>query len=37
MDDFNEYIIPLLNKIDELTPLSHGNNERGNQGDEDIE
>ena len=35
MDDLNEYIMPLLNKIDELTPLSHGNNERGNQGDED--
>jgi hypothetical protein len=37
MDDLNEYIMPLLNKIDELTPLSHGNNERGNQGDKDFE
>jgi hypothetical protein len=35
MDDLNEYIMPLLNKIDELIPLSDGNNERGNQGDED--
>ena len=32
-DDLNEYILPLLNKIDELTPLRNGNNERRNQGD----
>ena len=36
-DNLNEYILPLLNKIDELTPLRNGNNERRNQGDEDFE
>lgn len=36
-DELNDYILPLLNKIDELTPLRDGNNERRNQGDEDIE
>ena len=36
-EDLNEYILPLLNKIDELTPLRNGNNERRNQGDEDFE
>jgi hypothetical protein len=36
-DELNDYIMPLLNKIDELTPLRDGNNERRNQGDEDIE
>jgi hypothetical protein len=31
-----DYIQPLLNKIDELTPLKeNGNNKRRNQGDED--
>ena len=30
-----EYIQPLLNKIDELTPLKDGDNKRRNQGDED--
>jgi len=35
IDELIEYIQPLLNKIDELTPLKDGNNERGNQGDED--
>ena len=35
VDDLNEYITPILANIDQLTPLSHGNNERGNQGDED--
>ena len=34
-NEFSEYIAPILSKIDQLTPLSHGNNERGNQGDED--
>ena len=33
--DFNDYIRPFMRKIDELTPLKYGNNERGNQGDED--
>ena len=36
-DELNDYIMPLLNKIDELTPLRDGNNERRNKGDEDIE
>lgn len=36
-DELNEYILPLLSKIDELTPLKNGNNERRNQGDEDFE
>lgn len=36
-DEFNEYILPLLSKIDEITPLRNGNNERRNQGDEDFE
>ena len=36
--DVNEYIQPLLKKINELTPLSeNGYHERGNQGDEDFE
>ena len=34
-EEFNEYLKPILSKIDEITPLSHGNYERGNQGDED--
>jgi hypothetical protein len=34
-NDFIEYVKPMLSKIDEITPLSHGNNKRGNQGDED--
>lgn len=34
--ELTEYIQPLLNKIDELTPLKeNGNNKRRNQGDED--
>ena len=34
--ELNKYIQPLLNKIDEITPLKeNGDNERGNQGDED--
>ena len=36
-DELNEYILPLLSKIDDITPLNNGNNERRNQGDEDIE
>jgi hypothetical protein len=36
-DELNEYILPLLSKIDEITPLRNGNNERRNQGDEDFE
>ena len=34
-NDETIYIKPILSIIDQLTPLSHGNNERGNQGDED--
>jgi hypothetical protein len=34
-NEFTKYMQPILNKIDEITPLSHGNYERGNQGDED--
>ena len=34
-NDFTEYIKPILSKIDEITPLSHGNHKRRNQGDED--
>jgi hypothetical protein len=33
--ELTEYIQPLLNKIDELTPLKDGDNKRRNQGDED--
>lgn len=34
--ELTEYIQPLLNKIDEITPLKeNGDNKRGNQGDED--
>jgi len=28
---------PILTKIDEITPLSHVNYKRGNQGDKDFE
>lgn len=35
--EFIEYMKPILDKIDQITPLSHGNYERGNQGDEDFE
>jgi len=34
-ETFNSYLIPFLNKINELTPLKYGDNERRNQGDED--
>jgi len=34
-EDFNEYLKPILQNINELTPLSDGDYERGNQGDED--
>lgn len=35
-DDLIEYIQPLLNKIDEITPLKeNGNNERDNIGNDD--
>jgi hypothetical protein len=37
MEEFVEYMKPILSKIDELTPLKNGNNERRNQGDEDFE
>ena len=37
LEEFVEYISPILAKIDEITPLSHGNHKRGNQGDEDFE
>lgn len=33
--EFNDYLRPYLTKIDELTPLKNGNNERGNNRDED--
>jgi hypothetical protein len=33
--DFNEYLKPILQNINELTPLNDGDYERGNQGDED--
>lgn len=33
--EFHDYIRPFLTKIDELTPLKYGNNERRNQRDED--
>jgi hypothetical protein len=36
-DELNGYILPLLSKIDDITPLNNGNNERRNQGDEDFE
>ena len=36
-NEFTDYMKPILTKIDELTPLSHGNYKRGNQGDEDFE
>jgi hypothetical protein len=36
-DDLVSYLQPLLNKIDELTPLSHVDYKRRNQGDEDSE
>jgi hypothetical protein len=29
-NEFSEYIAPILSKIDQITPLSHGNYERGN-------
>lgn len=34
-EDFNGYLKPLLQNINELTPLSNGNHKRRNQGDED--
>lgn len=34
-EEFNSYLMPFLNKINELTPLKYGNNERGNNRDED--
>jgi hypothetical protein len=35
--EFLEYLNPLLQKINELTPLSDVNYQGGNQGDEDFE
>lgn len=35
LNELNNHIIPLFEKINEITPLSHGNHKRGNQGDED--
>ena len=36
LDEFTEYITPLMEKINELTPLSkHGYNQRRNHWDED--
>ena len=34
-EEFNEYLIPILQNINDITPLSDGDYERGNQGDED--
>ena len=34
-NDFTSYLTPILKNINELTPLSDGDYERGNQGDED--
>jgi hypothetical protein len=34
-EEFNEYLKPLLQNINELTPLNDADYERGNQGDED--
>jgi hypothetical protein len=34
-NDFTSYLTPILQNINELTPLSDGDYERGNQGDED--
>lgn len=34
-DEFNNYLTPILKNINEITPLSDGDYERGNQGDED--
>lgn len=36
-EEFIQYMKPILSKINELTPLSHVDYERRNQGDEDIE
>ena len=36
-EEFLEYLKPLLQKINELTPLSNVNYQGGNQGDEDFE
>jgi hypothetical protein len=34
-EEFISYLQPFLTKIDELTPLKYGSNERRNQRDED--
>lgn len=34
-EEFNKYLIPILQNINDITPLSDGDYERGNQGDED--
>jgi hypothetical protein len=34
-DDFKNFITPILEKINEITPLNDGDYKRGNQGDED--
>jgi hypothetical protein len=34
-NDLTGHIKPILDKIDEITPLNNGNHERGNQGNED--
>lgn len=36
-NEFTDYMKPILTKIDEITPLSHVNYKRGNQGDKDFE
>jgi hypothetical protein len=35
LEEFVEYMKLILTKIDEITPLSHGNHKRRNQRDED--
>ena len=34
-EEFNNYLLPILQNINDITPLSDGDYERGNQGDED--
>jgi hypothetical protein len=34
-ETLSSYLTPFLSKINELTPLKYGNNERGNRRDED--
>lgn len=36
-EEFTDFILPHLKKIDEITPLDNGNNERTNSRNEDFE